>query len=344
MFLTSGIAHGADNPALHVLCYDAASGQLVWSTEIFGGADAPPRPQHEKSLPASPTPVVAGERVYVYFGHHGAACLDRAGKIIWRNPRVRFDPAQGSASSPIVAAHRLIYLAEGATSPAIVALDTGTGKTLWRVPRAPAAKVRVSFTAPLLIVTGGRLQLIVTGSAAVSALDLEDGRELWRVRFSDGASVAPQPVFAHGLLFVAAGNTRAELFAIRPDGQGDVTDTHVAWRTTKGAPMTPALVAVGDELYGINDWGVASCWDARTGKVHWQERIDGNFTAAPLAADGRIYFQSETGTGTVVQAARQFAKLATNELGEPTLASYAVAENALFIRTAAHLYRIEARP
>jgi outer membrane protein assembly factor BamB len=122
-----------------------------------------------------------------------------------------------------------------------------------------------------------------------------------------------------------------------------VTDTHLAWRTTKGAPLTPSVLLVGEELYTVSDMGVASCFDARTGKVHWQERLEGNYSASPLAAEGRIYFQNETGTGTVVEASRTFTKLATNRLEERTLASYAVAENAFFIRTASSLYRIENR-
>jgi outer membrane protein assembly factor BamB len=147
-------------------------------------------------------------------------------------------------------------------------------------------------------------------------------------------------VLAHDLLFVATGFNRADLYAIRPDGEGDVTDTHIAWKTTKGAPLTPSVVAVGDELYAVNDAGLASCFDAKTGKVHWQERIDGNYSASPLAAEGRIYFQNETGVGTVLAASTTFTKLATNDLEERTLASYAVAGNSFFIRTEKHLYRI----
>jgi outer membrane protein assembly factor BamB len=188
----------------------------------------------------------------------------------------------------------------------------------------------------------GQPQLVTPGSGAVSALDPRTGREIWRVDYARGYSVVPRPVFGHGLVFVATGFNRADLLAIRPDGQGDVTDTHVAWRTSRGAPLTPSVLLVGDELYAVNDAGIASCWDAKTGKLHWQERIEGNYSASPIAAGGRIYFQNETGTGTVLKAGREFAKLATNSLGEPTLASYGVAENALFIRTDRHLYRIGA--
>ena len=173
-----------------------------------------------------------------------------------------------------------------------------------------------------------------------AALDPSDGTEFWRVRYGGGYSVVPRPVFGQGLVFIATGFMRADLLAIRPDGKGDVTDSHLAWRTTKGAPLTPSVVLVGDELYAVNDAGIASCFDAKTGKVHWQERIEGNYSASPLSAEGRIYFQNETGTGVVIKASREFTKLATNKLDERTFASYAVADNSFFIRTERHLYRI----
>jgi outer membrane protein assembly factor BamB len=342
VFLTSGITASAGNPALHLLCFDAATGRMAWNTEVFEPASAPPRPGHEKALPANATPVVDGEHVYVYFGHHGAACLDRSGRIVWRNPRQRFDPVPPNAGSPAVVGDRFIYLADGSTAPAIVALDKHTGRTLWRVPRTLPAKVRFSFATPLAIEVAGRTQVIVPVDGAVAALDPRDGRELWRVRHSEKYAVMPRPVFAHGLLHVSAGYNRGELRAIRPDGAGDVTDTHVAWRTIKGAPITAALVVDGDALYAVNDAGVATCWEAATGRVRWQERLPGNYAAAVVAAGGRVYFQNEAGVVTVVQAGPKFVVVARNNLREPTLASYAVGDGALFVRTAAHLHRIEA--
>lgn len=341
--LTAGIAGAAGNPALHALCFDAATGRLEWDTEIFSPGESPLPPKHEKDLPASPTPVVDGDRIYVYFSHHGAACLDRAGRILWRNPRLRFDPMQGNGASPLIAGDRLIYMADSAAAAFTVALDKHTGRTLWRVPRTLPTKRKFTFGAPLQISIDGQAQLVVPGDAVLTALDPQDGRELWRVRWRERYAVLTQPVFAHGLVYAAGGYLRGELLAIRPDGRGDVTDSHVVWRTSRGAPMTPAVVAVGRELYAVNDAGVATCWDAATGRVHWQERLEGNYTAAPVAAGGRVYFQNETGTGTVIAAATKFTLLARNRLEEPTLASYAVAEGALFIRTEGHLYRIEGR-
>ncbi len=159
----------------------------------------------------------------------------------------------------------------------------------------------------------------------------------------DGYSLIPRPVFGHGMVFLSSGYDRPSILAIRTGGSGDVTKTHIAWSTTTAAPHAPSPLLVGDKLYSISDSGVAACFDARTGKVHWQERLDGNFSASPLYADGRIYVQSEEGVGTVLRAGKHFDVLATNPLGERTLASYAAADGALFVRTERHLYRLQER-
>lgn len=341
LFLTTATMAGGEMSAgLHVFCYAADSGKLAWHTEVFATAGLPPQPMHQLNTPACPTPIVDGDRLYVYFGHHGAACLDLTGKIIWRNQRLRFDPVPGNGGSPVIVGDRLIYVAECATAPFVMALDKHTGKTLWKIPRELPAKMKFSFGTPLAIEVAGRPQLVIPGSHAVSALDPANGQELWQVRYRGDGALAPRPVFAHGLVFVSAGYLRSDLVAIRPDGHGDVTDTHVVWRASKGAPLAPALLPLGDELYAVNNSGLATCWDARTGQVHWQEKIGGPHSASPVAADGRLYFLAEDGTTTVLKAGREFVLLATNRLGEPAFASPAPVDGALFLRTTKHLYRL----
>lgn len=340
IFLTTGVPGAEGRPSLRTLCLDISTGQVIWDTEIFSDAETKPQPIHQKNSQASPTPILEGDSVFVHFGHQGTACLDRSGTIRWRNNRLGYEPVHGNGGAPIIVDDKLVYHADGAKAPFVAALDKKTGELLWKVARTGEVKQKFSFCTPLLITVNGRPQIISPGSGAVSALDPADGHEIWRVRYGGGYSVVPRPVFAHGLVFVATGFNRADLLAIRPDGEGDVTDTHVAWKTTKGAPLTPSVLVIGDELYAVNDAGIASCWDAKTGTVHWQERIDGNYSASPITAGDRIYFQNETGTGVVVKVGKKFVKLATNNLEERTLASYAVAENALFIRTEGHLYRI----
>jgi outer membrane protein assembly factor BamB len=340
IFLTTGVKGAEGGPSLRALCFETATGRLLWDTEIFTTAESAAQPMHDKNSPASPTPLIEGEHVYVHFGHHGTACVDWSGKVIWRNNSLRYNPVHGNGGSPILVDDKLIFNADGARDPFVVALNKKTGDVAWKVARTVDARQTFSFCTPLLITVNGQRQVITPGSGAVTALDPNDGRELWRFRYGQGYSVVPRPVYGFGLVFIATGFNRADLLAVRADGEGDVTDTHLAWRTTKGAPLTPSVILVGEELYAVSDMGVASCFDAKTGNVHWQERLDGNYSASPLAAEGRLYFQNENGTGTVINASREFTKLATNPLEERTLASYAVAENSLFIRTAGHLYRI----
>lgn len=343
IFLTTGTPREGGGASLRALAFEAATGRLLWDREVFGGPGIELQPPHRKNSPASPSPVLEGDRVFVHFGHHGTACLGVDGQVRWRNDALRYDPVHGNGGSPVLVGDLLIHHVDGAADPGVVALDVATGAVRWRVARAVQPKQTFSFCTPLLLPGPAGPQLISPGSGAVSALDPRDGRELWHVRYGAGFSVVPRPVAGHGLVFIATGYMRADLLAIRLGGTGDVTDTHVAWRTTKGAPLTPSLVLDGDELYGVSDMGVATCWDARTGEVRWQEKLEGGYSASPLAAGGRIYFQNETGLGTVVAAGREFRRLALNPLGERTLASYAVTGRAFLIRTEGRLFRIEER-
>jgi len=327
--------------SLRVLCLDADTGKLLWNAEAFNCEPGAVPRGHNKNSHASPTSLVADGRLYAHFGHLGTACLDLEGKVIWRNDSVRYPPVHGNGGSPILADAALVFSCDGASDPFVAALNKDTGKLLWKTKRTTAPKKTFSFSTPLLIEVNGKKQVISAGSGGVFAYDPKTGREIWRVRYGEGYSVVPRPVFGHGLLFVSSGFDRPVVMAIRPDGQGDVTDSHVAWTLIKGAPNTPSLLLVGDELHMVSDAGIASCVDARTGKVHWQERVGGNYSASPIYADGRIYFQNEEGIGVVVRASKEFHKLASNPLGERSLASCAAGDGALFIRTEQHLYKIK---
>jgi outer membrane protein assembly factor BamB len=154
--------------------------------------------------------------------------------------------------------------------------------------------------------------------------------------------VVPRPLYGHGLVYFSSSFDRAKLFAIRPDGKGEVTKTHIAWESAKSAPHSPSPVLVGEELYCVSDRGIASCIEARTGKLHWRERVGGGYSSSVLAADGKIYFQNEKGDAVVIEAGKKFKVLSQNKLGERTLASYAISSGAIYIRGAYHLFKIEA--
>ena len=149
-------------------------------------------------------------------------------------------------------------------------------------------------------------------------------------------------MYGHGLVYIATGFQQPALLAVRADGAGDVTKTHVAWTLQRGAPYTPSPLLVGDELYIVNDTGIASCVDAKTGAMRWQHRVGGNHSASPVYADGRIYFLSEEGVATVIAPGPEFQLLSTSRLDGATLASMAVSDGSIFIRTNSHLYRIGA--
>jgi len=204
---------------------------------------------------------------------------------------------------------------------------------LWKFSRNTDAKKKFSFSTPL-IVNG---QVITVGSGGVFALDPKTGKEFWHVPFTEGYSVVPRPVFGHGLIFLSTGFDRPVVMALRPSA----TKAEVVWSLNRGAPNTPSLLLAGDELYMVSDAGIASCVDARTGNVHWQERVGGNYSASPVYADGKIYLQSEEGKGVVLKTGKEFQKIAENPLDEKTLASYAVADGTLYIRSAEHLYCIK---
>lgn len=342
VYLTTAVPGDGSDQSLRTLCLDAAKGEILWDNEVFhqDGKHAPNI--HGKNSHASPTPLLRDGKLFVHFGHQGTACLDLDGKILWRNTSLRYTPVHGNGGSPILVDDLLVFSCDGGDKRIVVALNVADGKVRWKTDRTVEASKNFSFGTPLLIEVDGHKQIVSPGSNVVSALDPADGKEIWRVRYN-GYSLIPRPVYGHGLLFICTGYDRPSLLAIRPDGKGDVTDTHVAWKTTKAVAHTPSLLLVGDELYMVSDAGIASCLDARTGKVNWQERIGGNYSASPLFADGKLYFLSEQGTGVVLQAGKEFKLLAKNVLDERSLASPAAADGDLFLRTEKQLYRIGVR-
>ncbi len=326
--------------SLRAVALETASGKKLHEVELFRLPSAPPI--HRKNSHASPTPILDGDRVYVHFGPYGTACLSADGKVVWKR-EVKYAPVHGPGGSPALVGELLIFSCDGSDVQQVVALDRKTGEIRWRTPREPLPiQKKFAFCTPLAIDVAGKTQVVLPTAGAVTSYDPANGRALWTVRYGEGYSVVPRPVFGHGLVFVGTGFDRPTLIAVRPDGRGDVTDTHVAWTLERGAPHNPSPLLVGDELYVVSDQGIATCIDARTGKVHWQERLGGAFSASPLFAAGRIYFLDENGATTVVKPGKAFEKLARNEVKGRTLASLVPLEGALLLRTDTQLLRIAA--
>ncbi|MCC6494307.1 MAG: PQQ-binding-like beta-propeller repeat protein [Pirellulales bacterium] len=329
------------------MAVDATSGAIVWEREVFRSAAGELPLPHAKNSYASPTPITDGESIYVHFGPAGTAALSMEGDVRWENRRIAYDARHGGGGSPVIAGDSLVFNCDGVVDPFVVALNRRTGAELWRTPRRPMDPERFAFATPLVIPRGGAnggLQVVSPGSHMVGSYDPQTGRELWHVRFENKWSVVPRPVFADGLVLACTGyEGPAELLAIRPEGTGDVTSSHIAWRHDQFVPHTPSPLVVDGRIYTVSDAGVAACTELATGKVVGKRRLGGNFSASPLSAGGRLYFPDEEGMCYVLAAEPSLKQLAANDLEEPIFASFAVVDDrALLIRTSEALYRIEA--
>jgi outer membrane protein assembly factor BamB len=337
IYLTTANVRGA-GLSLAALCLDARTGRMVWNQTLFSVIKSPR--MHRKNSQASPTPIVKGQRLFVHFGHMGTACLDLNGKPIWKNDTIKYPPVHGNGGTPVLVNGKLIFSCDGASNPFVIALNAQTGKTVWRTPRKTNAKKKFSFSTPLVVKFGDKTQVLLPGSNMIGAYDHEDGKEIWRITYN-GYSVIPRPVAGHGMVFFSSGFDRPVAMAVRLGGHGDVTASHLTWTINKSAPHTPSMLLERDELYMVSDGGIASCVDAKRGTVYWNERLGGSYSASPILAGGKIYFVSEAGVANVISIGKKFKLLAKNDLGERCLASPAVANGALFIRTAEHLWKFQ---
>ncbi|MEO6724934.1 MAG: PQQ-binding-like beta-propeller repeat protein [Blastocatellia bacterium] len=323
-----------DGKSLRAICVDRNTGAVQQNIEIFRLKSS--GPLHAKNSLASPTPLLEGDRIYLHFGTHGTACITQSGEIIWKT-RLDYDNGQhGPGGSPVIYDDLLIVSCDGQNEQYVAALDKLTGKVKWKKNRAGAQ----AYTTPLIVRLPTGDQVISPGAFRAIAYEPRTGKELWNVTYGDGFSNVPRPVYGNGLVFICTGFQQPALLAVRVDGRGDVTKSHIAWTLKRGVSLTPSPLLVGEELYLVSDNGIVSCLDAKTGTLHWQTRLSGNYSASPLYADGRIYFLSEEGESAVIAPGKQFKLLATNQLDGQTLASMAVSSGSIFVRSQTHLYRL----
>ena len=337
IYVTTAVGESSTGATLHALCLDAKTGKLLWNTEVLKASSGATSAMHKKNSLASPTPIVTADRLYVHFGHMGTAALDLAGKVIWKQTTLGFEINHGGGGSPALVAGMLVYSCDALSDPYLAAIDAATGAVRWKTPRDTPAKKKISFSTPLVVGN----QIVSPASGLVAGYDIKTGKEQWRVTYGEGYSVVPRPVLAGGKVFVSSSFDKPVVKAIRLDGaSGDVSDTHVAWTLGKGGPHTASMIISGDHIFLVSDGGIATCAEHNTGNVLWTERLPGNYSASPVLAEGRIYFLNETGTTTVIRAGATFETLATNALDEPTLASPAVVDGAIILRSEKHLWRI----
>ncbi len=330
----TGATNVGDGVSLRALCLDFGTGKIDWDVEAIRTGNEAARVKHSKNGLASPTPIVRDGKLYVHFGHMGTAALDLKGNVLWKQTAIKYPPVHGAGGSPALVDGLLIFSCDGASDPFLAALDVKTGEVKWKTPRNTPAKSQFSFSTPTLVNVDGKEQLISPYSGFVGSYDPKTGREIWRVGYDEGYSVIPRPVYAHGLLFIGSGYDRPVIYAIDP------VKREAVWTQPKGAPNTPSMLVVGNELYTVSDAGIATCFDAKTGTTHWNERLGGGFSASPVYAGQKIYFLNEQGVTFVVKAGKQFELLAKNEIGERTLASPAILDGTVLVRSAGSLWKI----
>jgi outer membrane protein assembly factor BamB len=337
-----------DGQSLHAVCVDFDTGQILNDVEVFHVDEL--QPKHDLNSYASPTPVIDGDFVYVDFGRYGTACLaTKTAQVLWRNHELQVDHQTGPGSSPVLYRDKLIVVRDGIDEQFVAALDTRSGAVVWKTDRSveltKQANMHKSFCTPLVIAVDGKDQLISPAAEWLYAYEPDTGKELWRVHYP-GYSNVPRPVYGLGLLFVATGFDRPQLWAIKPGGAGDLSATNVVWKIVPGAPAQPSPVLVGERLYVVNDSGIATCIEAKSGVVKWKERLTSKdelpalFSASPLFADGRIYFFDRQGITIVIEPGDTFKTLAKNELRDGCMASPAVVGKSFVVRTKTALYRI----
>ena len=331
---------------LFAVCIDKQTGGIVHDLHLFD-VENPMRITDENTY-ATPTPVIEAGRVFLHFGTYGTACVDTSsGRVLWTRRDLNCDHEEGAgpASSPTLIHGNVVVHVDGRDVQYIIALDRETGETVWKTPRSiDFANIpvhhRKAFCMPVVMPRGDASQIVSPGGRAVYGYDLA-GQELWRIRHR-GFSVAPRPVFRHELVFAIVDRDDPELWAIRTDGRGDVTDTHVVWKQVRSMPQRCSPLLVDDLLYVVNRAGIAHCLDATTGEPVWRERLSGKYSASPIFAENRIYFFNEDAVTMVIRTGREFALVSTNRLAnQRLLATPAVDGESLIIRTENYVYRIE---
>ncbi len=352
VWLTTATEDGHDFFAIGL---DAASGKIRCNEKLFH-SDHPEPLGNGASMNcyATPSPAIEPGRVYVHFGSFGTACLDTdTGKTLWKRDDLPCRHYRGPASSVVLFENLVILTFDGADLQYHVALDKQTGKTVWKTDRSVAwndenvpgqmardGDLRKAHSTPLIVTDAGKSQMLSAGAKAAYGYDPRTGRELWKVRYDDW-SVAPRPLFDRGLAFIVTGLNKRELWAVKTDGQGDVTDTHVLWKLTSRVGKYASSLLVDGLIYTAAEESFVTCVDAATGQIVWTDRIGGKYAASPVYADGRLYFFSQQGTTTVLKPGRAFEVLAVSMLADGFMASPAVSDKAFFLRTKTHLYRVE---
>ena len=335
-----------DGNKMYAICVNKLSGKIEHDIHVFD-VKSPQAITNENTY-ASPTPVVEEGRVYVHFGTYGTACIStKDGQILWKRRDLNCDHeiGAGPASSPFIYNNFLIFNVDGRDVQYVIALNKETGETAWKTNRSVdfsdvQVNQRKAYGTPFIIPRGNTNQMVSIGAKGVYSYDPENGKELWKAEHR-GWSIAPRPVYGEGLVFTMIDRDRPEMWAINPNGSGDITETHIQWKETKRMPPRASPIIIKGLLFVVDRNGYISCIEAKTGKSIWQKRMKGRFSASPIVANNLIYFFNEDTVCTIIKPARELEIVAENKLSDDKLmATPAFDENSIYIRTEKKLTRI----
>jgi outer membrane protein assembly factor BamB len=320
-----------------LLCLDRKSGEPLWQRTVL---TSPLERKHTLNSHASSTPTTDGKLVYVAFLDRNemvVAAYDSNGRQQWLVRPGPFASMHGFCSSPILFKDKVIVNGDHDGDSYIVALRRADGKTLWKTPRQNQTR---SYCVPIIRELGGRTQMILSGDKCVASYDPNDGSLHWIIDGPTDQFVASLVYNEKAdLLFITGGYPEHHILAIKPDGRGNVTATKIVWRTNKGVAYVPSPISERDYFLVVSDSGVAHCFEAKTGRILWQERM-GEHHASLVSANGLVYFLNDDGVMNVVRPGAEFMKVAQNELGEKTFASPAISQGKIFLRGDKHLFCI----
>ncbi len=323
---------------LVVEAFRRTDGARLWEHRVEAGGDLPA--SHEKHNLATPTPVTDGERVYAWFGNGQVVALDMSGKLVWKRhlgvDYGSFLNNWGHGSSPALYQDLLILLSDHEPNAYLLALDKRTGKERWKVDRG---NDRTSHSTPIIVPGPEGDEVIINSTERIDAYNPLTGEPLWHAG-SWRQTPIPSPVFHDGMIYMSRGYRNSDYLAIRPGGRGDVTGSHIKWSAPGAASYVPSIIHYQGLLYMTNEVGVVTCAEAETGARIWRRRLGGVFFASPVAGDGKIYMLSETGEMFVLRAGREPEILAQNNLGERFIASPAISNGRLFLRSDGTLFSI----
>jgi outer membrane protein assembly factor BamB len=336
-----------------VFCLDKRTGKVLWERDAAKGV--PKLKRHTKATQANSTMATDGKRLVAFFGSEGLYCYDMSGKLLWKKDlgHLQVGPYDaptlewGYASSPILHDNRVIVECDVLNGSFLAALDANDGHEVWRTPRDENA----TWSTPTVYQQDGRKRLAVNGYKCIAGYDFQTGKEVWRMK-GGGDIPVPTPVLGHGMIYITNAHGRmAPVYAVKEDAQGDISlqgeetaNAGISWSTPREGSYMQTPLVYGDYLYVCRINGILNCYEAKTGKRLYQERLGTGrtgFSSSPVGADGKVYVASEDGDVYVIQAGPEFKLLATNPMGEICMATPAISEGVLYFRTPANVVAIK---